>query len=1336
MSGIGEGRAGCVPKYGWGEVNAKELVDLVRRDDTVVPFLGAGMALRAGAPNVWELAARLSDIAVVSDGELGAVVRAAEASIGLEDTRRAVAEIVGGRPLRADSRLMKLVQWPAQRILTTNYDDAVELAAREAGFKTRTVIVGDSDALTMEPGVVKVIHLHGHHSEPSSIVLPGPTTDRLASEEVFLNQVRAMMQQGTILYLGFSFGTSEIHLRGIVSWLRQIRNARRHLLVLPEGDLVGREADLVELSSVPQVTVAGYPAPHRDHTFIEALSSVHARLSFADGRHAEIISSPKPPAYIDPALVKEEEGEDLEDLQGKVIGAEGGWGEPFAVLKDLAAAGPVVLSGQPGMGKTEALRRLARTYEHGEALVVSATDLAQALRGHGPDEHRLNALSKAIALGLAGRDGVVRPDYDALARNSYLLLLDDFDQVGVDEREAVAAAVLLADERWPQHRWIVAGRPCLELANFSNVGFVRYRILPSESWGHAYLRKRGVAEPAIDRVTNQQAGFGAVMGIPLFAATAADRLLGEGPSFETPLGLLVDAQRETAGKEARRHGRSESEWWIWLRRLAVGLEVRSQTEASTAELATVPGRGGFDSEKLREELVRASLLIELPDRAAFPRRTLQEALCAHAVLSTEDAPESVSRVAVAEVAGELHLRSDMEFTLDLVFESASRESRDRLREIDQQRWALTVIARGTMADAEEALDLLIEDAERRGHSVSMFAAGLRSPLQAVRLIARSWPELVSARRERLLQAIGAAEAHSRFNALWVLAAQESDEDPSWLPPMIEDEERRVAQLAAETAAAWGVRDALPHLEAVIARRGPVHERKRLLRVAFRLAESQEEAVRIVASLLNDGQLIGESASEIATVLDLDGYLELLGRRTHDSRISEWLLDGALQIAGAGDWTDERVEKMVEAVVTHDGDPQIASDVRLVSVVGSHLEPALAAARRELYHRPPVFRGLAMFATVPVEKLAGEENAAIVEGAKRALDPEEVARWGRNPAPQDRWGTALARLEDPAADPADVLEPGMHWRVGEMSEDQRDRLGELASANLPPVNRAIDGERFGWSRTDELRLGALNAAAQLDFPMELGRWMQILRSPEVLDTVQALFDWLRRRYDPGCDSTIEAYVAEAGDCRVLSIVIVVLPPTATALRESIARRLDEITIDDGWWSNAVGLLAEGDGPELLHRLRRGPRTPMQLEVLRSRLAKSGDASAQVESLTAMVETARGGEMIGEPPHWTEPVEDRSVLDALGELMDALGCERRGSGWWDFALGKIAGSPDPHALGVLDRVVDATGVALDFARLTLARRLAAAIVLTRLPADIVSASMVFEEGAVDERDAVPP
>jgi hypothetical protein len=376
----------------------------------------------------------------------------------------------------------------------------------------------------------------------------------------------------------------------------------------------------------------------------------------------------------------------------------------------------------------------------------------------------------------------------------------------------------------------------------------------------------------------------------------------------------------------------------------------------------------------------------------------------------------------------------------------------------------------------------------------------------------------------------------------------------------------------------------------------------------------------------------------------------------------------------------------------------------------------------------------MFATVPVGRLVGEENAAIVEGAERALNPEEVARWRRNPAPQDQWAAALARLDDPAADPADLLRPEMHWRVDQMSEQQRERLAGLAAANLPPVDEPIDGERFGWSRTEELRLGALSAAAQLDFPMEPGRWMQILRSPEVLETAQALFEWLRRSYDPACDRAIEAYIAEAEDGRVLSMVIVVVPRTAVALRELIVRRLDEMTVDDGWWSNAVGLLVEREGPDLLRRLQNGPRTPSQLKVLRSRLAQSGDASAQLESLTTMIEEAGAGKITGEPPRWTDPIEDRSVLYALGEFMDALGSVRKGSGWWDFALGRLTSSPDPYALEVLDRAIAATGVALDFARLTLARRLAAGIVLARLPADIARASMIFEEAEVDVPDDV--
>jgi hypothetical protein len=1309
-------------------VEEKELVDLVRGDRTVVPFLGAGMALRAGAPSVCALAEALSGAAGLPDGDLETVVEAAEARIGLEDTRIAVAEIIGGIELVPDSRLMKLAQWPAQRILTTNYDDAVEIAAEAAGLKVKTVAVKDTGAISLEPGVVKVIHLHGHNSDPPSIVLPGATTEELVRDEVFLNQVRAMMEQGTMLYLGFSFGPSEAHLRGILPWLQQIENARRHLLVLPADSLTGRGSDLDELQEVPQVTVATYGADP-GHTFVEALTSVHARRSYATGTDADLIDSRPPPAYVEPALVREDKGEDLEDLQGKVWGAEGGWGEPFVAPGDLIADGRALLSGQPGMGKTEALRQLARTYEDGESLVVSATVLASTLSDDEPDERGLNALSQAISQGRAGRAATLAPDLDGLARNSYLLLLDDFDLVAVDRRGAVAAAVLLACERWPQHRWVIAGRPSLEFALFSDAGFHGYRILPSESWGREYLVKRGVSDPDIGWLTDQQAGFGAVMGIPLFAAAAVDRLLGAGEAPGTPLDLLVDTQREAAGKEARRLGHSAADWWIWLRRLAVGLELRSRTEASSAELAAVPGRGGLEVEEIREPLVRASLLIELPDHAAFPRRTLQEALCASAILAGKDPVASIEEVALAEVGGVPYLRSDIEFTLDLVFESASLEERRRLREIDEQRWALTVLARGSIQDAGEALDILVGEAGHRGHSLSMFATGLRSPLQAARSIVRAWPSLIAERRERLLGEVGSAAAHRRFNALWLLSSQYQEEDPTWLPALVDDEESRVGLLAAETAAAWRVRDALSQLEAVVSRPGPVHVRRRFLRVALELAEGREETMRIVAALLDDGPLFGESVGDFDALVDLDGYLELLGRRTHDSRIWEWLLDRVLEIATPADWTDERIESLVEAVIAHDGDPQIAADERLVGLVEAHLEIALATARRALYRRPPAFRGLAMFASIPPRELEGEGNAVIVEGAKRALAPAEVERWTRAPR-RDLQTIALESLADPEADPASVLEPETHWRVDQMDAVQRRTLAELAASNLPPVGADLGVARYEPSRLKRLQLGALNAAARLEFPMEPGRWMQILRSPDALETSQALFEWLRANYDPSLDPAICAYVAEAEDGLALSTVMAAVPRDARGPREAVARRLDELVIDDGWWANAVGLLAEDYGPGLLRRLQSGSRTESQQENLRERLAALGDVRSQLEILGGLVGRARDGELVGEAPRWPERIDDRSVLEALGELLEALGSERKGSGWWDFALGKLAGSGSEGALSVIDRVIGATGVPLDFARQGLARSLAADLVLARLPQDIAGAAMLLEVDAEGE------
>jgi hypothetical protein len=165
-------------------VRPNELVEYLRAaTDPVVPFVGAGLAIAAGATPTETLAEELACRAKVPARSLRAVTEAAEQTIGGMRTNETVAAIFAERPLRPTPTLVTLAQWPAQRILTTNYDRAIEVSVRMAGRRPVTLLPGDADTLVApEPGVVQVIHLHGVDTDPDSIVLPGRDPFGLSSK--------------------------------------------------------------------------------------------------------------------------------------------------------------------------------------------------------------------------------------------------------------------------------------------------------------------------------------------------------------------------------------------------------------------------------------------------------------------------------------------------------------------------------------------------------------------------------------------------------------------------------------------------------------------------------------------------------------------------------------------------------------------------------------------------------------------------------------------------------------------------------------------------------------------------------------------------------------------------------------------------------------------------------------------------------------------------------------------------------------------------------------------------------------------------------------------------
>lgn len=126
----------------------------------------------------------------------------------------------------------------------------------------------------------------------------------------------------------------------------------------------------------------------------------------------------------------EADGDDLERLQGKVWGAEHGWGEPFTEPEALVAAGRALVLAAPGMGKSELLRLIAYDPDHGPALLTTVANVAAALEepaadpGDPHNAGRHLAVARALSTARAEQPGIPLPDVRALQRTSYTFLLD------------------------------------------------------------------------------------------------------------------------------------------------------------------------------------------------------------------------------------------------------------------------------------------------------------------------------------------------------------------------------------------------------------------------------------------------------------------------------------------------------------------------------------------------------------------------------------------------------------------------------------------------------------------------------------------------------------------------------------------------------------------------------------------------------------------------------------------------------------------------------------------------------------------------------------------------
>jgi len=771
-----------------------------------------GWQAGAGAPREWQLAQALAkgtSVSAGSDATLAEVALVAEAERGTLPVQECLAELVTGWRLRPTPTLTALCGVSTGRVLTTNYDDGIERAAASRGLEPVPLLATDRRMLD-DPGEgqLQVVHLHGMPCDPATLVLPGSTTNDLTADPVFQTFMRATIAPAHALYLGFSLGVAEIHLRALLAWLsKYVPDAREHYLLLSTKEVAERRSDMTLFASYGFVNVIEYEA---DATFsaVERVAitlaprSAPPRESAAEWRTS--------PTWVQPIMVRSGAEDDRERLQQRVTSFDSGWsgGEDLVGPQHVVDESLVLVIAAPGMGKSTLMRWLPSLA--GERLCARGrlSDFSPPGPASSPEQ------SIARLLRRIGDDE--RIAVEDLRRDDIVLLLDGLDEAPEDVRDQAAAAVVAAAARWPGSSWVVTSRPTAAAAVLTTAGFSAFHILPSRRWARTYLETRSVPRDRVAHAMLDGYGLGDLLGIPRFAERLANRLLDGIDDSLSPLALLVDEQYAATAREARRHLHATEDLGGWMCSLAVALELRGRTAATVDELAAVPAAGGLAGAEARRRLVDASLLADVPGVAAFPLKTLQEGLCADAILRSEDPVAALRHVAVASVAGRDRLRDDVESTLDLVFEHADRAVRRELRSLDSLRWARTVITPGDLDDAREAFSEIWRWHDQHELGFGGTGSGLRTTGGAIAAIARRWPAVILERRDELEREAAGGSAPGRLRALAVLGALMPDERTArWLLPRIDDSDPHIVTLAAQLAGRLRVAGAAPALRRLL-----------------------------------------------------------------------------------------------------------------------------------------------------------------------------------------------------------------------------------------------------------------------------------------------------------------------------------------------------------------------------------------------------------------------------------------------------------------------------------------------------------------------------------------
>lgn len=646
----------------------------------VLPVIGAGVAAGCGAPRAEDLVLALREAAADTDdatSDLYALADKLEERFGTEWVQQVIAVRTEAASLHHSPAMLALTLVPSRVVLTTNYDQSVEVAAAMHGLLPISLLPSDLPELARAPGPNEffVLHVHGIATRPESIVLTRKSYDSALDDEALALAIRSMAVGHRLVFFGHSLGEQEAHLRRDIKRVGQLFDAGAgHYLVHSDGDI----HDPVKFEAETGVRPVGLPNENGDFSFVVQVAQLLIPRPVTPAGALVPMSTYATDVAYEPLPVAP--GKEVADETSRSIWHYGRYfGKAPLELQQLDDP-RILLVGEPGCGKSQTMLHLLASDP--KSAIYARLGACHPLRG---GESLESVFADWMSHGVSATGQVPAVTTATIVDGSFTFLLDGLDEVRSDLRPNVIDTIVELAERHPQHRWIVSARRVPEIRSGGLAGFAEYELMPCREWLHAYARQRGVEPERLDEAVAKVAGLGDLIHIPLFAAVAVSRALDNTPMPSSALDLVLSFVSEGMATEQGRLRHDLALIDAWLDRLALEMLATDQDALDRQCAAAEHLRGAVDDDVTTDRLTTRALVVEQSGQVRFATRTVRDARAARALTNHPDGADELRRLAVVRLGGQVQLRPQWQYTVDLLLAD------------DHNRWAPVLVSADPLA---------------------------------------------------------------------------------------------------------------------------------------------------------------------------------------------------------------------------------------------------------------------------------------------------------------------------------------------------------------------------------------------------------------------------------------------------------------------------------------------------------------------------------------------------------------------------------------------------------------------------------------------------------------